>query len=230
VLALGIAYFVLSYVIAVIVGAIVTRVWGVRWQVELEPTILVFAVIGVVLSRLVGFAPGILIGVVIGLELIKATKRAELGAALLHFAAIFLAAVLAWFGYSALVAAGPADDFGSALINETLAAITSEGLTAAFVAALPLAFLEGRVLWAASKALWAGTFTIVAVAFAMLVLPTALDHTEAVDIAVWYVVLAVYGVVVLGAWFWFVRHQSASQGDELDEESVSHELGQDSRG
>ena len=217
VLALAIALFILSYGIGWLTGLIVKRVWGVSSAVEIEPAIAVFAIIGVVFARLLGFSPGFLLGVVIGLELFRPTKRANLGASLLQFGLIVAASLLAWLGYGAL-SGTPLDDFGSALLAETLAAITIEGLTAAAVAILPLRFLEGRDLWEQSKALWLGAFLVIQTAFALLVLPTAFEGTEVGDFAVWIAVFGAFAVLTLAVWFVFAR--ADTKATEREKEDV----------
>jgi hypothetical protein len=99
-----------------------------------------------------------------------------------------------------LAAQGAPDDFWGALLGDTLAAVTAEGLMAIFVAAFPLRFLEGRDLWEHSKALWFGTFFVIAFAFALLVLPTALSGTDGDDIGAWVIVFAAFGVVSFALW------------------------------
>ncbi|MAT17523.1 MAG: hypothetical protein CMF56_03015 [Leifsonia sp.] len=203
VLSLAIAFFILFYGVSWLTGLIVDRGWKVTSVVTIQPSIVLFAILGVVFSRLVGFAPGIFIGVVIGIEMFNASRRAELGAALVQFAGVFALSIAAWFGYSALSVAGDPHDFWGALTVDTLAAITSEGLTGVAIAILPLAFLEGRTLWEASKSLWFGTFLVIATGFSLIVLPTALEETDPADVGIWYVVLAVFGALAFAAWGYF---------------------------
>lgn len=216
VLALGIAFFVLLYGVSWLTGLIVERGWKVPSVVTIQPSIVLFAIVGVVLSRLVGFAPGILIGVVIGIEMFNASRRAELGAAVIQFAAVFALSIAAWFGYSALTLSGAPEDFWGALTVDTLAAVASEGLTGVAIAILPLAFLEGRTLWEASKSLWLGAFLAITTAFALIVLPTALEETDPADVGVWYIVLAVFGALAFAAWGYFAWRARAEDPRTAD--------------
>ena len=216
VLSLAIAFFILFYGVSWLTGVLVERRWHVPSVVMIQPSIVLFAILGVVFSRLVGFAPGIFIGVVIGVEMFNASRRAELGAALIQFAGVFALSIAAWFGYSALTMSGPPEDFWGALTVDTLAAITSEGLTGVAIAILPLAFLEGRTLWVASKSLWLGAFLLIATAFALLVLPTALDETDPADVGIWYVVLAVFGALTFAAWGYFAWRARAEERAAAD--------------
>jgi predicted acyltransferase len=91
------------------------------------------------------------------------------------------------------------------LLEDTMVATTAEGLTGAMIAVFPLKFLDGRELWDVSKRLWVAAFLIVSVAFALLVLPTAIEGTDVGDYGVWLLVFAVFGLVSLAVWLVFVR-------------------------
>ncbi|MBN9607666.1 MAG: hypothetical protein J0G30_13775 [Actinomycetales bacterium] len=207
VLSLAIGCFVLFYVLSWVNGRIARRLWDVEPEIDLKPMLAIFSVLGVVISRLTGFSPGILLGVVIGLAIVRGSKRGELGVMLLQTGSIVAVAVLAWFGYSALGANGPATDFGTALLHDTLAAITDEALSGAAVAILPLAFLEGRVLWERSKLAWVATFLVIETVFCLIVLPTALEQTDASQIGIWYLALAIFGALTFALWFVMVRRE-----------------------
>ena len=200
VLSLSIAFFVLSYGTSWLTGIILRRTAHADSQIVIQPATILFAVLGVVLARLLDFAPGFLIGLVIGLELTRAARRTAATAVLVQFGLILGLSVAAWVGYSLIAESGGAVDFGGALLNDTLVALTAEGLMAIFVAALPLTFLEGRDLWEHSKPIWFITFFVIASAFALIVLPTALSGTDGADLGVWVLVFAGFGVVTFILW------------------------------
>ncbi|MEP6479838.1 MAG: Ig-like domain-containing protein, partial [Rhodoglobus sp.] len=70
VLACFIALFFVGYVASAIAGAIIGRVWRLDTGMDLKPLGVALAVVGVVISRLLEFSPGILIGLVLGIELL----------------------------------------------------------------------------------------------------------------------------------------------------------------
>jgi hypothetical protein len=205
VLSLAIGMFILTYLVGWFTGLLSRVTWGVHGQVDLRPSIAIFAVVGVIAARILEFSPGFFVGVVIGLELLQASQRVASRVALLQFTLVVSVAVGAWLWYSALVSDGPPTDFGGALLGDTLVALTAEGLTAAAIAILPLRFLEGRELYKESKALWLGVFLVIAFAFALLVLPTAIKGTEVGDVGVWVIVFLVFGVLTLALWATFAR-------------------------
>jgi hypothetical protein len=202
VLSLAIAFFLLSFVASWISGIIIRRAWGAIGVVAMQPTIILFAVIGVIVARILEFSPGFLVGVAIGLELLQASKQVTARAVFVQIGVVTGLALAAWVVYSLLT---PGNDFVGMLVEDTMVAVTAEGLTGALIAVFPLKFLDGRELWEVSKRLWAGAFLLVAVAFALLVLPTAVEGTDVADYGVWLAVFAVFGAVSFAVWLIFVR-------------------------
>jgi hypothetical protein len=216
VLSLAIAFFVLSFVASWISGIIIRRAWGAIGVVAMQPTIILFAVIGVIVARILEFSPGFLVGVAIGLELLQASKQVTARAVFVQIGVVTGLALAAWVVYSLFT---PGNDFVGMLVDDTMVAITAEGLTGALIAVFPLKFLDGRELWEVSKRLWAGAFLLVAVAFALLVLPTAVEGTDVADYGVWLAVFAVFGAVSLAVWVIFVRadkRAAAAEHEKVD--------------
>jgi hypothetical protein len=220
VLSLAIAFFILSYGASWVSGLIVRRAWGAESVVALQPSIILFAVVGVVVARLLDFSPGVLIGVAIGLELIRASRKAALGAVLVQFGMVVGLALAAWVVYSILALGAPPADFGSALVRDTLVAITAEGLMGALVAVFPLRFLDGREIFEASKWLWGLCFVVVAGAFALLVLPTALAGTDVGDVGVWLLVFLGFGAISVAVWWVLARADKRAAAAEQERERV----------
>src|SRR5690606_21649849 len=108
-------------------------------------------------------------------------------------------------------------DFTGMLVEDTMVALTAEGLTGAFVAVFPLTFLDGRELWEVSKRLWALAFLLVSSAFALLVLPTAVEGTDVGDYGIWLAVFAVFGLGSLAVWLVFARAEKrAAEAERVD--------------
>jgi hypothetical protein len=215
VLSCAIAFFVLGYVASVIGGAIVRRVWNAESVIVIQPSIVLFAIAGVILARLFDFSPGFLVGLAIGLELLRETRRIVLGAVLTQFGIVLALTVGAWVAYSLFT---PGPDFAGMLVEDTLVAVTAEGLTGLAVAVLPLTFLEGRQIFESSKALWVAVFLAIETAFALIVLPTALSGTEVSDLGVWLLVLVGFAVVTLSLWWWFSRTNAKAAAERNTEQ------------
>jgi len=200
---LAIGLFLITYVAAWISGAIARRAWGVETQVTLQPVALLFAVVGVVIARLLEFSPGFLIGLVIGLDLLSRVDAAVRARVVVLSTSVTVAiAVGAWFAFSALTAlSSGTPGWAELLVSDALVATTAEGLTAAIASLLPLGFLAGHEVFRHSKPQWAVTFTVVAVLFALIVLPTAAGETAPVeDMAFWLLVMGIFAVVTLSLW------------------------------
>ena len=208
VLSLGIAFFLLSYVASWISGMIIHRAWGAMGVISMQPSIILFAIVGVILARLLDFSPGFLVGIAIGLELLQATKTVSARAVFVQLGVVTGLALAAWVVYSLFT---PGDDFVGMLVDDTMVAVTAEGLTGALVAVFPLRFLDGRELWDVSKRLWAAAFLLVATAFALLVLPTAVEGTDVRDYGLWLLVFGVFGAVTVAIWFLFARADAREQ-------------------
>ncbi len=217
VLSLALAFFILSYGASWLSGLVIRRVWGTSGVIALQPSIILFAVVGVVVARILDFSPGFLVGIAIGLELIAASRRVSARAVLVQFGFVVGLALAAWVVYSLFV---PGDDFAGMLVEDTLVAVTAEGLTGALIAVFPLQFMDGRELWLESKRLWAAVFLAVAVPFSLLVLPTAIEGTEVGDYGIWLLVFAVFGLVSVAIWFVFARaakrEEEAAETETVD--------------
>lgn len=215
VLSLAIAFFLLSFVASWISGMIIRRAWGAMGVIAMQPTIILFAIVGVIVARVLDFSPGFLVGVAIGLELLQASRTVSARAVFVQIAVVTGLALAAWGVYSVFT---PGDDFVGMLVEDTMVAVTAEGLTGALIALFPLKFLDGHDLWAVSKRLWVLAFLVVATAFALLVLPTAIQGTDVADYGVWLLVFGVFGLGSLAVWLIFVR--ADKKAAEAEKESV----------
>jgi len=223
VLSLAIALFIVTFVASRITGVIVGRAWSIQSSIGFQPTALIFAVLGVIVARLLDFSPGFLIGLVLGLELShRADELHRVRALVIEFGLIIGFGVLSWLGYSLAVAvtAGSEPTFLSALVQDTLVAVTSEGLTAVVIALVPVAFLDGKKIFDRSKRLWAAIFLVAATAFSLLVLPTALAGQEIEDVAVWVAVLVGFAALAFGVTWWLRR---TSRNPASQERAKAHD-------
>ncbi|MBX9472933.1 hypothetical protein [Microcella sp.] len=222
---LAIGLFIVTYVSSWISGAIIRRVWSIETRVSLQPAALVFAVIGVVVARILEFSPGFLIGLVIGLDLVtRVGAPHRVRAILTNIGVIVGLAVASWIGFSIMsaVMTGEPTVVGL-LVSDALVATTAEGLTAALAALLPLGFLDGHEVFRRSKLLWAGSFAAVATVFSLIVLPTAAGETDDVaNVGFWMLVMVIFAAVTLT--LWAILHFTArgeSDDDELVEQPAS---------
>lgn len=206
-----------------ITAAIMGRRYHVSSSIITQPSAIIFALVGVVASRLLEFSPGLLVGLIIGLQL-AADARAEdqRRAIVVRFAATYAIAVSAWLAYSWLdvILEGTAPTFMSVFLSETLVATTIEGLTALAVAILPLVFLDGRALWTSSKRLWAMLAVPIIFTFTLLVLPSLEALEEDAPLTVWVAIFVGFSIVTAIIWAVF-------RLIELREERLREERGEE---
>lgn len=222
-LALALGLFLVTYVASWISSAIIWRRWRIEASIGLQPAALIFAVLGVIVARLLDFSPGFLVGLVIGLEIVSRVGAPHRVRAVLTQLGVMVGiSLLAWVGYSIVSESVTGDlDYGTALALDTLAAATAEGLTAAAVAILPLGFLEGREIFLRSKRLWVVSFLVIATLFCLLVLPTAAEGDDVGNIGAWMLVLVAFAVVTLT--LWAALHFTDPDRHVRDEEEVDTE-------
>ncbi len=218
VLACALALFVLGYLASVIAGAIIRRRWGLATRMELKPLGLILTVIGVVLTRLLDFSPGFLLGLLLGVAVVGSTtvaQRAKI--TLVNAGVVFAFAIVAWIVYSVLSITIAPNSFGMALAFDTLVVVTVEGLTALFIGLLPVRFLDGQTLFEFSKPLWAGVYAFAALAFVLIVLPASWGRLDG-SLGIWLVILIGFAVVAVGLYlyfrFWAPPHKSDDDEDD----------------
>jgi hypothetical protein len=217
-LACAIALFIVGFIANTVAGLVIARRWQLDTVMELKPLALVLTIIGVVISRLLEFSPGLLIGLLLGIAVLgRPTKAQEGKAALLKAGIVYALAVAAWLVYSIVPTNWAGDSFGGNLTLETLVSVTSEGLTALLIGMLPFRFLEGEVVWKYSKLAWTLSYLLIAASFALIVLPASWG-TLSGSIWVWGSVVVAFTVVAVLVYCYF-RYWSPSAEQEEPEEA-----------
>lgn len=218
VLALGIALFIVGYLSNAMTSWIVREKWHIGASLEAKPLALILTVVGVLLSRLLGFSPGFLIGLILGISLTSAASAVQRSRmVMLHTGIILGLGISAWVGYSVLIAGidSEPDSFLRALAIDTLAAVTAEGVTALLVGLLPFRFLEGQELFATSKPRWAATYLVVLVVFCLIVLPDAANWEQlGASLWTWLAVLVGFTTVSLATYLYFRRRMARDASDD----------------
>ncbi len=223
VLACAIALFIVGYVASAITGLIVRRRWHVGTVMELKPLGLVLTIVGVLLSRIIGFSPGFLVGLILGLSLSGSTTvRQRSNTVLVRSGIVLGMAVIAWLVMSAL---GEPDGFGTALTHDTLAGIVTEGLTALVVGLLPFRYLDGALVFRRSRIAWTLSYLVALVAFCVIVLPST-DHWTFLGstIGTWIIVVVVFAALTVGLYIFFrerFRSTEETVQEKVDEDNAA---------
>ena len=120
ILACGIALFLVGYVANAVTGVIARVQWNIVAAVSTRPYGLILTIVGVLISRLLHFSPGFLIGLILGLTIQgKSAAGFAWRTVVLRSSIVLIMAIAAWIGYSTLTLGGnEGGTFGSALLVE----------------------------------------------------------------------------------------------------------------
>lgn len=171
-----------------------------------QPLSLLIVVVAVVFSRVTGFQPGILFGLVAGVAfggVVGAAAKARSTLASLGWA--FALAVVAWLGYGAL-AGFTGESFWATFAVETLSGIATGGMAALPIALVPLKGLTGHTLWSWNRWVWAGCYAVGLFAFFVVLMPMPFSWGDVSwSLWAWICAYLAYAAVAVGAWLLLSR-------------------------
>ena len=220
-LGLAIALAIVSYLTNAVVSRIMQGRWKVDVEVNLRPLGLILTVVGVVVSRLLDFSPGFLIGLVLGLVISeKQLAKHAWRAVLLRTSILLGLALLAWFAFSLFDARQEGGTFASELAVETLVAITTEAVVGLLVELLPLKLLEGEKLYEKSKVLWGGLYLLAVFIFVVAVVPWEGNWAQLGNsLWAWIGIVVGFGIVATGIYLYFrIRGHEEHEEHEITDE------------
>jgi hypothetical protein len=166
-------------------------------------------VLGAVLfTRITGFAPGIIFGLVAGVAFGTVLATAEKArVALVGLGYSFVVAVLGWVGYSllgSLVSAHPGA--GIVFVQETLSSMAIGGIAALPIALIPLRGLTGYDVFRWNRWVWGGAYAIGLLGFFVVLMPLPFSWAGVhVNLVVWIAVYVAYALASIVAWLVVVR-------------------------
>lgn len=221
---LAVGLLLVVYLPSMITGAVLGRRWHVPSAIITQPGAIIIAVLGVIASRMLEFSPGLLIGLVLGIELAASARADDHRRAIVTRMLVTLGvSIAAWTAFSIIDSAIPrgAETFLSVFVTETLVAAVHEGITGLLVALLPLVFLDGKTLFDQSKLVWVALAGPTAVAFGLLVLPTTDGVTDEAPLGLWLSVFIGFSILVAAIWAAFRaldRRDARREGAMADHE------------
>ncbi len=167
-----------------------------------HPASLLIVAVAVLLSRLLQFDPGVIFGLVAGTTFAIALAQSKKAVVIITgtaYAAVV--ALLAWIVYSLMNIGGSPDGALLVSVSEFLGGVTIEGVSTLPIALIPLATLDGAILFAWRKWVWAVTY-VLGLALFMLVLFNLPGGDEPVDgdFFRWTLVFVVFAVIAVGVW------------------------------
>ncbi len=180
-----------------------SKEWG---RLRALPIALIVGVACVVLSRVIGFVPGYLYGIVLGFAFTREVSEQDEAREVAVSAVVLLAvAILSWVALGA-IRAGDGAGFGSDVGEAGLATITVAAFEALTIGLLPLRGLPGKTLFANRKKWWIVIWGIAVLAFFhALVNPQSgyLAESTLVPVATTIALLIVFAGVSVGMWGFF---------------------------
>jgi hypothetical protein len=202
------ASMAIAFLAESVLGWVVIRAVLARTDPDLKPVpefkfgSLVIIVVAVVLSRIVGFEPGMVFGLVVGLAFgtSLATAR-DARVKLIGLGWALAIGLVGWLGYSLLTGfPGWAPVFAA----ETLSAIAVSSLAALPVALLPLGGLDGGVVFRWNRWVWAAAYLVGLLLFFVVLMPMPFSWGEVgAPLATWVGLYLGYAVLAAGLWAWF---------------------------
>ncbi len=185
------------------------RWWRTRelGHLRVLPGTIAVAAVCVLVTRLTGFQPGYLYGLVIGFAFATELARADEGrGAFIAAGWMLVVALAAWVALIPVGAAAADGSVGPLILQATLTTLVVGGLEGVAIGLLPMRFLPGEAILGWSRRAWAVLFGIGVFAFLhVLVNPSSgyLADTERAPLVTIVALLVAFGVVSVGLWAWF---------------------------
>lgn len=198
----------IAFALESVAGWVVIRAVLARTDPDLNPKpefkfgSLLIILIAVILSRIVGFEPGMVFGLVVGLAYgVSLASAREVRVKLIGLAWAFAIGVVGWVGYSLLAGVS---GWLPLFAAETLSAVAVSSLAALPVALLPLGGLDGGVLFRWNRWAWAGVYAVALFVFFFVLMPMPFSWGEiGTPLATWVGLYLAYAVFAVAVWAGF---------------------------
>jgi hypothetical protein len=225
----------LSFLLDAVLGwflliALVRRVNpGATARFHFAPASLLIVVVAVLFTRLTGFAPGIVFGLVAGVAfgaIVANAAKARLALATLGFS--FVLAIIGWAAYSAIAASvGSHPTAPLVFIQETLSSMAIGGIAALPIALVPLRGMAGFETWRWNRWVWATAYAIGLLSFFVVLMPKPFSWaTVGLSVWTWGAIYAAYAVGAVVLWLVAARPWRRSEDAEAaDTPSAAVETG-----
>lgn len=177
-------------------------------RLRFAPASLLLVAAAVVFSRITGFQPGIVFGLVAGV-VIGATlaTAAKARVALIGLGYSFAAGLLAWIIYTIVTAvSGPADSAVALFLQETLSAVAIGGMAVLPVALFPLRGMTGYDIFAWNKIVWGIAYGLGLIGFFFVLMPMPFAWQGVpLELGVWVGLYLAYAIAAVAIWAFVTR-------------------------
>jgi hypothetical protein len=177
-------------------------------RLRFAPASLLLVAAAVVFSRITGFQPGIVFGLVAGVVVgatLATTAKARV--ALIGLGYSFAAGLLAWIIYTIVIAtSGPADSALALFAQETLSAVAIGGMAVLPVALFPLRGMTGYDIFAWNKIVWGVAYGLGLIGFFFVLMPMPFAWQGVpLELGVWIGLYLLYAVAAVAIWAFVTR-------------------------
>jgi len=181
---------------------------------------LLVALICVIVSRLAGFQPGYLYGLIISIVFVTEISTRDEGIGT-WLAALWLLvlSVLAWI-VLAVVRQGTYDPWVALFIQTLLVTFVVAGIETLAIGLLPMRFLPGHPLYQWRKSMWFVLMVLAIVGYVLILIDPQngyLSSSSQAPTIVGIIFLVVFGIVSLGTWAYFRFRPARVGGDRPGE-------------
>jgi len=175
---------------------------------------LAIAIVCVVISRLAGFQPGYLYGLIISIVFVtEMTVRDEGLGVWLASVWLLVLSVVAWM-LLAIVRQQDADPWLSLFLQTMLVTFVVAGIETLVIGLLPMRFLPGHPLFQWRKSAWFALFAFSVFGYLLILVDPAngyLSDDSRTPMIVGLIFLITFGIVSIGTWAYF-RYRPARPG------------------
>ena len=189
---------------------------GATHSYSFRPLTLLVVIAAVVFTRLTGFEPGIVFGLVAGVAFAAIAGRSGAAkSALVTLGYAFVLALVAWVVYG-VVAGSSGESFLATLLVETLAAIAVGGMAALPIALFPVRGMPGHAIWQWRRGLWVACYAVGLFAFFIVLMPMPFSWEEVGwELGAWIGVYLLYAVIAVTAWLLLARPWRSAPSSEV---------------
>lgn len=181
------------------------------------PASLLVVAVAVLFTRLTGFAPGIIFGLVAGVAfgaIVATADKARL--ALVSLGYSFVLALVGWVGYSFIVATAGAHPSAPLLfVRETFSSMAIGGIVALPLVLVPVRGMAGFSIWRWNRAVWVAAYAIGLLGFFLVLMPKPFSWTTvSLSVWTWAGIYLSYAVVAIVLWLALTRPWRRGEGEE----------------
>jgi hypothetical protein len=191
---------------------------------------LAVALICVVISRLSGFQPGYLYGLIVSIVFVtEITTRDEGIGTWLASLWLLALSVVAWL-LLAFVRGQTFDPWVSLFVQTVLVTFVVAGIEALVIGLLPMRFLPGHPLYKWRRSMWFPLFVLAVFGYLMILVDPAngyLSDNSRTPTIVGVIFLVAFGIVSIGTWAYFRYRPARAGGDRPGEGPDAQLLQQD---